>query len=72
MAVTAKTVDEEVGCGFRVQGTTFSHTATLDIISIVCSEDTELKKDQKATLTCTISGSKHIEPIKSVWYKGKF
>ncbi|KAL5261221.1 hypothetical protein ACHWQZ_G007058 [Mnemiopsis leidyi] len=70
MAVTAKTVDEEVGCGFRVQGTTFSHTATLDIISIVCSEDTELKKGQKATLTCTISGSKHIEPIKSVWYKG--
>ena len=71
MAVTSETEDQEVPCGFIVQGTEYTHTATLDIIKITCPEKMDIVDGKAVNLACTISESKHIEPIKAVWYKGK-
>ena len=71
MMVTSATVDQEVACGFSVQGKEFRHKATLDIIDITSPEKVEIGEDGEVDIACTISGSKHVEPIKSIWYKGE-
>lgn len=69
MSVNSDTVDGKVPCGFSVQGKEYSHTATLDIISIKCSDKAEIVGNEAVQLACTISGST-VEPLKAVWYKG--
>ena len=64
-------VDQDVPCGFTLLEAEFSHTARLDMVSVVCSTQVQLDEDGAGVLQCTISGSEEVEPTTAVWYKGE-